>query len=867
MNKPKRTSPEILKDILKKIDQPELLDSHPWTGSLFVRNAAETLPGLSQKSPGQQLIFAIGDLFPRLMPSAPPRRGKRLDTRWGEFGILAAQYFAPLYFGTPYPTSLRDGWGSIDQSILLFLQRGSRGKLSDETVRSHKLVGDEPETGPDSTISDWHTKGIQRLTEIILTRERHLSLSSSKPSPILRQTSRKNGGTTTTSPANSHPSTNSLLRRNYGRPALVRWLIVLVAVLALSAVTYGGIKAWRIITMLDKVKQDVSQLQSLARATPSKETIEQAGPALPILKQDLDSLRSEVQPIVWAAPYLRWVPLYGGDMASAPQLLDFADDLVTSLDEAYQAAQPLLQVIGVTNDPIDPPQITALMVKALPQFTEARNVLDQALSARGKIDVQILTPDVRDLIVRKIDPYLGTLDDGLTLAVSFPKLMGASSQGPQTYLIIVQNEDELRATGGFITAVGKFVVLNGSVLGLSFEDSYAFDNFSKPYPEAPWQLDQYMNIPILLVRDANWFTDFPTSALYIQDLYAYSRANSVDGIVAIDQHLLVMLLQVLGPIKVEGAPYPITADNVIAYMRAAKVPPAGEPSPADWNRKAFLNPVASAVLNKLLNNPGINWSAMLTTFFQALNERHLLVLLDDPEVTTVIQRHGWDGAVRPGSGDFLMAVDTNVGYDKTNAVVQKSMIYDVDLTDLSKPVGSLDVIHTNHAAANVPCLQDGVSDQENAYAIDRCYWNYLRVYTLQGSALLAATPHAIPAAWMILDQAVPAQVDTLDEEIAGVQGYGTLLVVPGGQTVETSFRFGLPPRVISSGPDPKQMTYSLKVQKQPGTLAIPLTVRIHLPAGAAILSAPAGSLVQSDNLLIKTDLTQDVELEVVFAPK
>jgi len=214
-----------------------------------------------------------------------------------------------------------------------------------------------------------------------------------------------------------------------------------------------------------------------------------------------------------------------------------------------------------------------------------------------------------------------------------------------------------------------------------------------------------------------------------------------------------------------------------------------------------------------------------------------------------------------------MAVDTNVGYDKTNAVVQKSMIYDVDLTDLSKPVGSLDVIHTNHAAANVPCLQDGVSDQENAYAIDRCYWNYLRVYTLQGSALLAATPHAIPAAWMILDQAVPAQVDTLDEEIAGVQGYGTLLVVPGGQTVETSFRFGLPPRVISSGPDPKQMTYSLKVQKQPGTLAIPLTVRIHLPAGAAILSAPAGSLVQSDNLLIKTDLTQDVELEVVFAPK
>ncbi len=331
-----------------------------------------------------------------------------------------------------------------------------------------------------------------------------------------------------------------------------------------------------------------------------------------------------------------------------------------------------------------------------------------------------------------------------------------------------------------------------------------------------------------------------------------------------------MILKVLGPIHVDGAPFPITADNVISYMRAAKVPPPGEPSPEDWYRNAFINPMASAVLNRLLNGPDVNWSAMLTTFLQALNERHLLVLVNDPEVTAVIQRHGWDGAVRPGSGDFLMTVDTNVGYNKTNAVVQKSMIYDVDLTDLSKPTGSLTVIHTNNATANVPCIQygfNGLTDQEKAYVIDRCYYNYLRVYTLQGTTLLDATPHAVPAAWMILNQDVPAQVDTLDEEIDGVQGYGTLLVVPGGQTLETAFRFRLPARVLSDGPDPNQMTYRLKVQKQPGTLAIPLTVRIHLPSGTAILSAPAGSLIQSDNLLINTNLTQDVELDVVFVPK
>ncbi len=411
------------------------------------------------------------------------------------------------------PVSLREAWGHIDSSILLFLRRGVKGKLSDETVRLHKLVGDEPEVGPDSTISDWHTKGVQRLTEIILARERHLSLSNSKPSSILRQTSMKTRVTTRVSPANSRLPSIALIGKKTARSIFFRSLILLLAVLALLALSFGGLQAWRIMTLAQKVRQDISQLQGLATDPPSKQTIEQAGPMLPILKQDLDALRIQVEPYLWMTPGLRWLPVYGGDIASAPELLDFADYLVISLDDSYQAAQPLLATVGADNQPIDPTRITALMVQALPQFTEARNVFNQAMDARGEINVQILSPNLRDLILQKIDPYLGTLDDGLALAISFPRLMGATSQGPQTYLIIVQNEDELRATGGFISTVGKFVVLNGHVLGLSFEDSYAFDDFPKPYPAAPWQLDQYMNIPILLLRDANWFTDFPTSAL------------------------------------------------------------------------------------------------------------------------------------------------------------------------------------------------------------------------------------------------------------------------------------------------------------------------------------------------------------------
>jgi len=70
-------------------------------------------------------------------------------------------------------------------------------------------------------------------------------------------------------------------------------------------------------------------------------------------------------------------------------------------------------------------------------------------------------------------------------------------------------------------------------------------------------------------------------------------------------------------------------------------------------------------------------------FVASLNEHHLLLKFDGPSMTDILARHRWDGTVRPKKGDFLMAVDTNVGFNKTNAVVTSTMVYDVDLTKLA----------------------------------------------------------------------------------------------------------------------------------------------------------------------------------------
>ncbi|MBI1856460.1 MAG: DUF4012 domain-containing protein, partial [Chloroflexi bacterium] len=444
---------------------------------------------------------------------------------------------------------------------------------------------------------------------------------------------------------------------------------------------------------------------------------------------------------------------------------------------------------------------------------------------------------------------------------------GTGSEGPKTYLLLVQNEDELRPSGGFITAVGKLVLDQGRIVDLSFEDSGELDNWSMPYPVAPWQLSQYMNSRVLLLRDANWFPDFPTSALYVEQLYAYTHQNSVNGIVAFDQRLLIMLLGTLGPLNVDGVSYPITADNVVAYMRSAKSPPSGESRPANWTRKAFIGSLANAILNRVLRGSLAEWRSVSAALLQALQQRHLLLQMDDQDMKAVIERRDWNGAVQSGQGDFLLVMDSNIGFNKTNAVVATSLVYDVDLTDLSAPVGTLFVSHTNNANPNVPCIQwsqEGQIVGEASYPIDRCYWDYMRVYVPQGARLLSSTPQSVPASWTILNQSVPPRVDKLEEGLPGLDSFGTLLVVPGGQTVNVSLRFALPVKRILLQSKDQGFIYQLNFKKQPGTLAIPLTLRAHLPANAVLSSASPNWIVDGANIMIQTDLREDVQLKVSF---
>jgi hypothetical protein len=294
---------------------------------MFTREIVKTTPALQNASPGVRLISAISELFTDTLPALPPRKGKRLDSRWGEFGILAALYFAPMRFGKPTPSSLRDAWGRIDKAILLFVF-GEVTDLKEEEIERYKLVGNEAEVAPTSTLSDWHRKGIQRLFEEIMTREKFMmnrSLEQSSTTLDLKD--------------------GRVPQKNFasGKGPIIKRLFLIVLFLLLIGSTFAGIqKAKRMYMLVMELRQNIVEIQTLV-ASPSLETIKQSGPALADLRNNFDALEQESRSLLWLTPLLKWVPVYGGDLAASRQMLELSDHLLDCAEGAHAAVSPKLK--------------------------------------------------------------------------------------------------------------------------------------------------------------------------------------------------------------------------------------------------------------------------------------------------------------------------------------------------------------------------------------------------------------------------------------------------------------------------------------------------------------------------------------------
>jgi hypothetical protein len=633
------------------------------------------------------------------------------------------------------------------------------------------------------------------------------------------------------------------------------WIAALVAVIAV------GLKGWRLYTLAQALRADVQALEALASAGPDRTALATLGPLLADARANAALLRAEAAPLLPAVRHLGWLPGYGPDLAAAGPLLDLAASLSRAADESFAALMPIVH----ERDASQPPGawLARQLTAARPQLEAARQELARAAAARAQIATADLSPPLRDRLER-LDHLLPLAQDGVDLALALPDLLGA--HGRQEYLVIAQNPDELRATGGLITAAGVLTFEGGRLTDFSVADSGAVNDFqAHRYPDPPAPLARYMGLEMWAFQDANWSPDFPTAARAAAQLYQLGQGRAITNVIAIDPGLIQLLLTATGPITVPGSADPVTAENVLAYMRNAD-----RSQEHQWwlGRKAFMGPLAQALIDKLgADLPGPNWPALIQAVGRALDERHLQIAVEHPLAAAVFARRGWDGAVRPGAHDFLMVVDSNLGYNKVNPNIDEQATYSIDLSDPGAPIAELTIRHRHRLNGPAAC------DQARGYAtiitvqryeelMTGCYWDYLRVLVPGGSRLIATSAHPVPGAWM-LSGVGDDGVARMGAGEAGTQAISVFLVVPPGEERRTVLRYRLPPAVLAH--DARGYHYRLTIQKQAGAAPLPVAVNVRLPAAATVVSSSAVPVAQDGQTLsFSFVLVHDQQLDLTF---
>ncbi|GAP23063.1 hypothetical protein LTAR_03308 [Leptolinea tardivitalis] len=540
---------------------------------------------------------------------------------------------------------------------------------------------------------------------------------------------------------------------------------------------------------------------------------------------DIDLIQAEV------SPYYGWLK----KASSLPRIGVYAgqvEPIIEAADQTLLAIEELLPVL------ILPTGNTVSGEKSLPlvrKVNENQSGIKSAIAYIQKAESQIdqvdgnLWPEEYQKKIQNLKEILAGLNKAASTLTLIPRMTGEDR--PVTYLIMVQNSDELRATGGFVTAFGLLRFEKGQITILDFQDS-SFNYISERI-EAPLPLKWILFAHYWLPRDANWYPSFPESAKKVQELYFLSTGIKTDGVIAVHQSTLRKVLEFTGPVTVSGET--VTKDNVEDFMISEKMEALSAKKFKE--RKNFIKPLFSAILTKFTEMMDVNHLTGGIRLIKTLVlEGDILCMSNDAEIQAMIKSWQVDGGLAGSQQDYLMLVDSNLGYNKLDKLIKRRLTYSVDLSNPQKPVSKVEMTYENPFRGSVNCIQGSTPEQKSqmVYMKPACYWDYWRIIRNKGTTLSAFNVPELDPSLFLSSQAWspnPGE-ETEPGDFHEVNG---LVIVPAESERSVRLDENLPEYVLSS--DSIKTTYSLTFQKQPGIDSLPVKIYIKIPANARFVSS------------------------------
>ncbi len=480
-------------------------------------------------------------------------------------------------------------------------------------------------------------------------------------------------------------------------------------------------------------------------------------------------------------------------------------------------------------------------------------------SARSHLDrvrFEDIPQEYREMFLRVADlvPHVeSSLGQIHASRAAIEDVLGA--HGPRTYLLLFQNNHEMRATGGFIGSYGIVKIVDGYIDKIMVDDIYnpdgqLIDKIMPPLPiqkiSANWSM-----------HDSNWFPDYPVSARKVMDLYERTGGPTVDGVIALTPTVVQDMLSVTGPIDVPLYDMQLTAENFIDMLqeeiedRENYLPhdtvhahdDAVEPSEehnatqASPQPKKILSDLMPTLLDRILafDDPE-HIADIIAIVSRGLQQRHLLIYLSDDVGEEIILKNGWGGAIEQTHTDYLSVINTNINGFKTDGVIDETITHTAQIDSAGDIVNTVQITRVHNGGYTGRPWWDAV----NA--------NYMRVYVPEGAQLLSAEGQTREVNTPRLDYAAlgyERDADLVREEASmrSDDDTGTRIYTDAGKTVFANWVYVSPqervtvtytyklPFTVTFDKDEQGAfgSYGLLVQKQAGSTRTKLESTVILP--------------------------------------
>ena len=419
----------------------------------------------------------------------------------------------------------------------------------------------------------------------------------------------------------------------------------------------------------------------------------------------------------------------------------------------------------------------------------------------------------------------------------------------KTYLLLFQNNMELRPSGGFIGSFGLLTFDRGKLLDFEIQDVYAADGQLRGHVEPPAKLAQFLGQAGWYLRDSNWDPDFPSSSARAEWFLEKETGRRVDGVIGIDLFVAQRLLEAMGEIYLPDYKEKINAHNF--FERAQFHNEVGF-FPGSQAKKDFLGAVAFTLFEKIKASTGKELVKVGEAFYQSLLEKDLLISIHDEQARKIISQFNWDGALRqvqcPAkqdlalpdkketrcSEDYLMVVEANVGVNKSNYYLERDLLLATKIAADGQVTKELIINYQNKSPSEIFPAGN--------------YRNYLRLYTPLGSEVIDCLISEG-------DKQKLCQIDQTEEHQK--KAFGFLVEIPVGKKEQVNITWRLPTNFTLR-------EYRLFFQKQPGTRNDPLVLIFNFPPDWQILSKTASTLTSKGAMRYNTNLSQDKIFDLEF---